>query len=165
MSKCRGHKHSLSCNCTHNHGESCFRFSLLFLSDDAVLIKLAWERAGTGGLIPDLDNLGRQRWTAPPEPGWEGFTGVRGLGAPEGPGPPAVSVPRGWEQRGVGAGSGGCWEGAVRAWMWPRGPSSVGGSAGLPGISPSQSRPGGSEKKRSLRGSRWMLWGPDLPLR
>ena len=90
---------------------------------------------------------------------------MRGLGAPEGPGPPAVSVPRGWEQRGVGAGSGGCWEGAVRAWMWPRGPSSVGGSAGLPGISPSQSRPGGSEKKRSLRGSRWMLWGPDLPLR
>lgn len=42
--------------------------------------------------------------TAPPEPCWEGFTGVRGLGAPKGPGPPALSVPRGWEQLWGGCG-------------------------------------------------------------
>lgn len=97
-----------------------------------------------------------QQWTAPPEPCWEGFTGVRGLGAPEGPGPPAPSVPGGWKQL-WGRGGG------VRAWMWPRGPSSAGGSAGLPGGSPFQSRPGRSEMKCSVRGSRRTLWGPDLP--
>ena len=38
-----------------------------------------------------------QRWTAPPEPCRESFRGVRGLGTPEGPGPPAPSA------RGLGA--------------------------------------------------------------
>lgn len=51
-----------------------------------------------------------QQWTAPPEPCWEGFTGVRGLGAPEGPGPPAPSVPGGWKQL-WGRGGGGAGKG------------------------------------------------------
>lgn len=63
---------------------------------------------------------------------------------------------------GLGAGSGGCQEWGVTAWMWPRGPGSAEGSAGLPGGSPFQSRPGRSEMKCSLRGSRRTLWGPNL---
>lgn len=72
------------------------------------------------------------------EPRQEGFTGVRGLEAPEGLGPPAPPVPRGWEHlkqsvcpaspcpaASVGGGSGGFWEGAVGAWMWLRGTSSA----------------------------------------